>query len=195
MTKRGCFAIAVFLFGFFPLSLKAQFIHSFDSSVTTGNPNVEPYIAVNPNNPSELMVTSMEAVNYEASNLPLIKFMQLKVSVTKNGGMSWDEVDISNLKKHGNQFDPWLIWDKSGEIFLSYLSFEERNGKISSHYYLTKTQNYGESWTEPIEVFPDHIKGLDHPIIEEHPTQADKIIVFATYGLSNSIIAKVNTQN
>ncbi len=119
----------------------------------------EPFLAINPSNQQHMVVAWM-------GYFPFTKVM-IKTKVTFNGGKTWSAL---NPIPHTNIFygsaDPSLAFDNSGNVFLSFIDFNNSSG--SGAVFVVKSTDGGLTWGGPTEVInaeSDSQKPIDRPWI------------------------------
>ncbi|MFY9310556.1 MAG: T9SS type A sorting domain-containing protein [Bacteroidia bacterium] len=143
--------ISIFLTSF--ITLKSQ-----DQNISNGNVfEGEPYIAINPSNPKNIVVAWMGFVFNNGSGLTI------KVKSSFNGGLSWNTtVNMPHIVPTYKSADPSMAFDNNGNLFLSYIDYRENPD--SGGVYLFKSMNGGLSWGAPVKMIDMYADGNKLPI-------------------------------
>lgn len=133
--------------------LKAQ-----DQNISNGNVfEGEPYIAINPANPQNIVIAWMGFVFNNGSGLTI------KVKSTFNGGLSWNTaINMPHIVSTYKSADPSMAFDNNGNLFLSYIDYRENPD--SGGVYLFKSTNGGLSWGAPVKMIDMYADGNELPI-------------------------------
>lgn len=123
----------------------------------------EPYIVVNPKNTQNIVVAWMGFVFGNTGRL------SIKIKTSFDGGKTWNKtITMPHIVDSTyKSADPSMVFDKNGNLFLSYIDYRE--SPDSGGVYLYKSTNGGISWGTPvkmIDVDADPGKSaLDRPFI------------------------------
>ena len=121
-----------------------------DSSPT--NARSESNIAINPNNPLQIVAASKKFTNI------LAYYFTLATQYSQDGGQSWHDSAPLDLAGYSIMTDPTLAWDDSGNVFLIGLACVPNStpppavlaneGSILVY----KSTNGGQSWSTPVPI-------------------------------------------
>lgn len=138
--------------------LSSGILKSQDQNLSNGNVfEGEPYIAINPANPQNIVVTWMGFVFNNGPGLTI------KVKTTQNGGLSWSSaINMPHIVPTYKSADPSMAFDNNGNLFLSYIDYRENPD--SGGVYLFKSTNGGLSWGTPVKIIDMHADGNELPI-------------------------------
>jgi len=115
----------------------------------------EPYLAVDPNNSQQMVVAWMGYV--------FLNKIAIKVKSSSDGGQTWSTTNaIPHIKPSYGSADPSLGFDKNGNLFLSYIDFDESID--SGAVYVAKSIDGGLTWLAPKEVINIHSDGNQKPL-------------------------------
>jgi len=131
----------------------------------------EPYLAINPSNPQNIVVAWM---GYVFANAPRLS---IKVRSSFNGGQSWSPiVTMPHIVSTYKSADPSLAFTQDGTLFLSYIDYRE--SPDSGGVYLFKSMNGGVNWGQSvlmIDAYADTDKRpIDRPFLVVNET-GDKL--------------------
>jgi hypothetical protein len=117
----------------------------------------EPYIAINPTNPKNMVVAWMGFVFGNGTGLTI------KVKNTFNRGQTWSSaINLPHLSPNFTSADVSMAFDASGKLFLTYIDY--RQSPDSGAVYLTKSLNGGVSWSTPTVVITAFADGTKTPL-------------------------------
>jgi probable HAF family extracellular repeat protein len=144
-----------------------------------GGANVaaEPYVAVNPTNPQNIVAAWMDH-----------PFVANVASVTLDGGKTWQNVPIPVSQCEGGPFssagDPWVSFDPNGDLYVSSV--------VSGGVTVNKSTDGGLTWSQPIQLVSDADNGRteDKPSITADPTNPK--YVYATWARINKPLGNAN---
>jgi Secretion system C-terminal sorting domain len=127
----------------------------------------EPFMAVNPTNPNNMVVAWMGFVYNNGTGLTI------KVKSTFNGGLTWSTAkNMPHAKANYKSADPSMVFDMQGNLFLSFIDWHETPD--SGGVYVFKSTNGGLTWgnsTKVIDVHADANKlPLDRPWLSMNKT-------------------------
>jgi len=134
-----------------PLLLLAQNTNISNGLVFDG----EPYLVVNPNNSQHMVVAWMGFKMYNQ--------IVIKTKTSFDGGQTWS---VANYAPHTNpaygSADPSLDFDDAGNVFLSYIDFDDfiDSGSV----YIRKSTDGGLNWGAPVEVINAHSDEGKYPV-------------------------------
>ena len=134
----------------------------FSQNVNISNGNIydgEPFIAVNPVNPQNMVVAWMGYLPYSK--------IYIKTRATFNGGKTWSAMQvISHVNSSYGSADPSMAFDDSGNVSLSFVDYNKTSS--SGAVFVVKSTDGGLSWSNPVQVinanFDSH-KPIDRPWI------------------------------
>jgi hypothetical protein len=127
------------------------------------NVAAEPYVAVNPTNPKNIVAAWTDH-----------PFVANVASVTFDGGKAWQNVPIPVSQYEGGPYgfagDPWVSFDPNGDLYASSASVP-----------VNKSTDGGLTWSQPIQFVtdPDKSRSDDKPSITADPTNPN--FVYATW--------------
>ncbi|MFZ4633179.1 MAG: exo-alpha-sialidase [Saprospiraceae bacterium] len=105
----------------------------------------EPFLAVNPVNPKNLVVAWMGFVFNSGSGLTI------KVKSSFDGGLTWSNtLRMPHLEPTYKSADPTMAFDAQGNLFLAYIDY--RQNPDSGGVYLFKSANGGLAWGDPVKM-------------------------------------------
>lgn len=146
-------------------------------SVNYRNYEVEPDVAVNPQNPHNIVVSWQQdrwtrgGANGSAS------------AVSRDGGLTWQQTLIPGLTRCSDGYyyrggDDWLSFSKTGDLYHAELAFNATT--LEGGVLINKSTNGGESWEGPITIASDVLPAvIDKESITVDPHDARYI--YATY--------------
>jgi hypothetical protein len=143
-----------------------------------GDAAIEPYVAVNPKNPKNIVGIWMD--HGAAGNV---------AGVTSDGGQSWRNVAIPGLTQctggtSPDAFDPWVSFAPNGDLYSI--------GYASGRLFVNKSTDGGLTWSSPIQVdTPPSTRTDDRPTITADPT--DSNFVYATWNRRQKIGFNANS--
>jgi hypothetical protein len=112
------------------------------------NARSESNIAINPNNPMQIVAGSKKFINYQTYDFTLA------TAYSTDGGQTWadsSDLDINISGWHGIT-DPALAWDDSGNVFLVALSLKEpapHPQSLTVGIAIYKSTDGGRTWGHP----------------------------------------------
>lgn len=149
--KLACFLF--FSFFLFPFN-------SFSQNQNISNGNFfegEPYIAINPVNPQNIVVAWMGFVFGSGTALTI------KVKSSFNGGLTWGtSVNMPHLFPTFKSADVSMAFDQTGNLYLSYIDYRE--SPDSGGVYVCKSINGGISWSAPKKAIDAYDDGSKRPL-------------------------------
>lgn len=117
----------------------------------------EPFLAINPANPSNIVVAWMGFVFQSGTALTI------KVRSSFDGGSNWsDPVIMPHMAPTYKSADPTMLFDGAGNLFLAYI--DHRESPDSGGVYLFKSTDGGLHWGNPVQVIDIHADGDRFPI-------------------------------
>src|SRR6266511_482635 len=128
---------------------------------------VEPYVAVNPTNPANIVGVWMQD-----------RFRGLVAGVSMDGGATWRQVVIPGLTRctgarFDYAFDPWVSFGPDGALYLSASAFGDADqGGIL----VSKSTNGGLTWSGPTPLITETDPSENHSeSITADPTDKDLV--------------------
>jgi hypothetical protein len=117
----------------------------------------EPFIAINPSNPQNVVIAWMGFVFNNGTALTI------RVKSSFNGGVSWSSaVNMPHIKSTYKSADVSMCFSQSGTLFLSYIDYRE--SPDSGGVYVCKSLDGGLSWTAPVQAIDMYADGNEKPI-------------------------------
>ena len=115
----------------------------------------EPYLAIDPANPSHLVVAWMGYIPFQQ--------IAIKTSATFDGGRSWSPAkSVPHASPNFTSADPSLAFDASGNLFLAYVDY--RKSPDSGAVYVVKSADGGLNWSQRRKVIDALDDGPEKPI-------------------------------
>ena len=148
--------LIIFLFPFFSPHLNAQQVNETNISSWFLH-DTEPTVTVNPNDPLNFVVAWME--------IPFAFPVRVDMTVkaTTDGGATWSSaVAMPHIVNGFSQADPGLDFDNNGNVFLSYVDYNQTT-RDSGYVMLAKSTNGGINWGAPVPV-THNAEGVDLPL-------------------------------
>lgn len=103
----------------------------------------EPYLVVNPANPSHLVIAWMSYVPTQQ--------VVIKVSVSQDGGLTWSSaVSIPHIQVGYTSADPSLAFGSQGQLYLTYVDFDPAG--TGGAVVLRRSEDGGYSWSNAVIV-------------------------------------------
>ncbi len=117
----------------------------------------EPFIAVNPVNPENLVVCWMGFDFGNGSGLTI------KLRSTFDGGSSWTPVVMMphQVQSHTSA-DPSMAFDENGKLFISYIDY--RKNPDSGGVYICRSLDGGLTWSIPVKAIDAYDDGAKIPV-------------------------------
>jgi len=118
------------------------------------NYEVEPYIAVNPRNPLNMVVSwQQDRWTWGGAN-------GMASAVSQDGGHTWEESLIPGVTRcsGGTLYragDDWLTFAKNGDLYHSAVAFNPVSSTYESNILISKSTDGGMTWNDPIIVTQD----------------------------------------
>jgi hypothetical protein len=144
-------------------------IHAFAQTrvFSSANNQSEPYIAVNPTNPNNIIIAAITVVN---------GYNRIGAFYTTNGGQTWngsDDIIIGQPNKGAG--DPVIAFDGAGS---AYCLFQIRSPEYKL--FLQKSTDGGASWTSFATI--NNFVNLDRPwmAISENPNASGQYDIYVT---------------
>ncbi|WP_438962136.1 T9SS type A sorting domain-containing protein [Nonlabens sp.] len=141
--------------------LLLSILKGFSQNTNLSNGTVfdgEPYVAINPNNASNIVVAWMGWVN--AANR-----FQIKIKASFDAGNSWSNTAlIPHVVSTYSSADPAIAFNNAGEVFISYVDFTGTTPPVTGGVYITKSIDGGLSWGNPVNVIDTTYDGNKWPI-------------------------------
>ena len=134
-----------------PVAPNPHFEVGEDRLVSSGPdlPLVEPYLAINPKDPNNMLAAAMVVIKPDLSGLDCAAF------VTYDGGRTWTRNDFG-LRNAG---DAWVAYLPDGTAVLSILEITERG---ESALLIFRSTDGGRTWpSKPVSLGNNH----DHPTL------------------------------
>ncbi|MFN7912663.1 MAG: T9SS type A sorting domain-containing protein [Bacteroidota bacterium] len=117
----------------------------------------EPYLAINPTNPKNMVVAWMGYVFGNGSGLTI------KVKNTFNGGLSWSSsLNLPHIKSTYKSADVNMAFDLTGKLHLNYIDYRE--SPDSGGVYYCNSVNGGTSFSAPVKVIDAYADGSKRPL-------------------------------
>jgi len=108
------------------------------------NARSESSLAINPNNPQQIVAGSKRFINYHTYDFTLA------TSFSTDGGLHWnDSGPLALLPGWTGISDPAIAWDDSGNVFLVGLAFNNPPGSTIIGIAVYKSTNGGKTWSPP----------------------------------------------
>ncbi|HEX8099842.1 MAG TPA: sialidase family protein [Actinomycetota bacterium] len=139
------------------------------------NTEVEPYGAVNPRDPSNIVATWQQDrwSNGGARTMPVAR--------STDGGATWDLVEApdgpritlcssgtkANKADYQRASDPWLSFAPNGDLYQTSLSFNQKNA--ASAVLVSKSTDGGATWSDPVVIRSDPTAFNDKESITADP--------------------------
>ena len=157
-------------------------------------PMVEPVIAVDPENPDNI-VTAAIAVEHPFSD-NWTDSWKIHLMVSRTNGQSWRNIDLPGISELIMSGDPWLDWSDEGTVYLSILGVaEEEEGGERTDVLIYRSRNGGLDWEGPYHGFPG-LRSVDHPVLDLYTERnTTTATVFATSEPFGSISAAQATDS
>lgn len=146
-------------------------------AVNFRNYEVEPYVAVNPQNPHNIVIS------YQQDRWTRGGANGSVSAVSRDGGLTWKQSLIPGVTRCSGGYyyrggDDWLTFDKNGDLYHSSLgvNFNTYENSII----VNKSTNGGETWEDPIVIAEDVYPAIsDKEAITADPHDAR--YVYATW--------------
>ena len=117
----------------------------------------EPFIAINPTNPQNIVVAWMGYV-FGSGTL-----LTIKTKKSINGGQTWaSTINIPHKSPSFKSADPSLVFDAMGKLFMTYIDYRE--SPDSGGVYLVTSINGGSTWSSPTLVISALADGNKIPL-------------------------------
>ena len=120
----------------------------------------EPYIAIDPTNPSHLIVAWM-------SFSPFTRKVSIKLRTSYDGGETWGSIQtIPHIHESYTSADPSLTFDNEGNVYLTFI--DHNRDSATGAVFLLRSFDGGLTWETPVEVISsnsDIQKPIDRPWI------------------------------
>jgi hypothetical protein len=124
---------------------------TFDTSLQ--NARSESSLAINPNNPLQIVGASKKFKNIKTYDFTLA------TAFSTDGGVSWKPAaDLALLPTWTGISDPSVTWDDSGNVFLAALPFNNPPGGVRIGMAIYKSTDGGQTWSAPNQI---HTSSLD----------------------------------
>lgn len=143
------------------------------------NTEVEPYLAVNPKNPDNLVAVYQQDrfVNDGANGV--------LASVSANGGKTWQTPPVSQqptfsnceggTAANGGDFekttDPWIDFSPFGRAYFASVSYNDSNWDTAE--FVSTSDNGGRTWNRPATVIRENVSGV---IDDRGAVTADRLV-------------------
>jgi hypothetical protein len=123
--------------------------------------HVEPHHAVNPRNPANMVVASMEFAGTSGG--------AIAVHTSFDGGMTWAR---TTLPEPSDGADPWLAFDPDGNVFMVQIGSQDR---------FWRSSDGGRTWAHPVTLPRADGGPYDYPkLVIDTAAVPPRIIVLAT---------------
>ncbi|HBX51964.1 MAG: hypothetical protein A2275_01665 [Bacteroidetes bacterium RIFOXYA12_FULL_35_11] len=104
----------------------------------------EPFLAVNPQNPDNMVIAWIGVASYRVS---------IKTICSFDGGISWGNVcSMPHFGATWGSADPTLCFKNNGTLYLGYIDFTKIS-PAAGGIYVAKSTNEGVSWESPVLSF------------------------------------------
>lgn len=125
---------------------------------------VEPVVAVDPNDSRQLVVAAIGLRRPHASDWQ--DHQTLLVYRSQDGGGSWSQVSVAALPDEWTAGDPWLAWLRSGDLVLSAIAGASisRRDDPPARARLFRSNDGGVTWDGGGTPFPAG-SAEDHPVL------------------------------
>ena len=134
-------------------SMKSQNVNLSNLAVFEG----EPYLAINPTNPKNMVVAWMGFVFGNGTSLTI------KVKSSFNSGQTWTSaINLPHMSPNFKSADVSMSFDATGKLFLSYIDYRE--SPDSGGVWITKSLNGGLTWNTPVKVIDAYADGTKRPL-------------------------------
>ncbi|MCB0213811.1 MAG: exo-alpha-sialidase [Anaerolineae bacterium] len=123
------------------------------SGVVYPNSEVEPWVAVNPTDPKNIVGAWQQGRWSTGGANSLVS------AYSTNGGKSWKQVTIPNITRcsgaddYERASDPWVTFAPNGDLYHISLSFNDSN--TNNAVLVSKSTNKGANWSEPVTLLRD----------------------------------------
>ena len=115
---------------------------TFDTSLE--NARSESSLAINPNNPLQIVGASKKFKNIKTYDFTLA------TAFSTDGGLTWKaSADLALLPTWTGVSDPSVTWDDSGNVFLAALPFNNPPGGVQIGMAIYKSTDGGQTWSAP----------------------------------------------
>lgn len=125
-------------------------------------PHVEPFVAVDPQDPSHLVAASM-AFTRADEMFTCVAFTSF------DGGSTWKRSPLPGLERSDFSADPWVAFGPDGTVYLSCL--RDTGGPLDVVVY--RSLDGGRSWKPPAVVPRGAGSSWDHPVVAVDMTGGD----------------------
>ncbi|MCB0523911.1 MAG: T9SS type A sorting domain-containing protein [Lewinellaceae bacterium] len=142
----------------FALLFIVHIVQGQNQNISNGNVfEGEPFLAVNPANPQNLVVAWMGFV-LSSGVRP-----QIKTRSSYDGGNTWSDIVIMpHIQNTYQSADPTMAFDENGNLFLAYIDYQKDPDEGAV--FLFKSVNGGLNWTGPTEIINADADGTKLPI-------------------------------
>lgn len=124
---------------------------TFDTNIQ--NARSESSLAINPNNPLQIVGASKKFKNIKTYDFTLA------TAFSTDGGVSWKaSADLALPPNATGISDPSVTWDDSGNVFLAALPFNNPPGGVRIGMAIYKSTDGGQTWSAPNQI---HTSSLD----------------------------------
>jgi hypothetical protein len=104
----------------------------------------------------------------------------LVVSVSHDDGVSWHRVVVPGITAcSGGSYlrasDPWVSFAPNGDLYAISLSFLTHDVPARNAILVSKSTDFGDTWSDPVALTADDTNGLDKESITADPTNSNYV--------------------